>query len=81
MFLILTLIIPKPFPIMDVFRENTISICKGWGFRAGENGFSMRVLVYGFEVGFFLCGSWCGSLVVPSCGSWVGSFGGLRVEA
>ena len=48
---------------MDVFRENTISICKGWGFRAGENGFSMRVLVYGFEVGFFLCGSWCGSFV------------------
>ena len=47
-------------PIIDI-KENTISIFKGWGFRAGENGFSMRVLVYVFEVGFFLCGSWCGS--------------------
>ena len=24
-------------------------------------GFSMGVLVYGFEVVIFLCGSWCGS--------------------
>ena len=54
-------LIPKPYSDYRYLKENTISIFKGWGFRAGENGFSMWVLVYVFEVGFFLCGSWCGS--------------------
>ena len=67
-------------PIMDILLEMTISIFYGWGFRVGEYGFSMGVLVYGFEVGGFLCGGvwffWWFHLV----GIGVGIFGEVRVE-
>ena len=43
-------------------------------------GFSMGVLVYGVEVGFFLCGGVWFLLVILSCGSWRGSFGEFKVE-
>ena len=43
-------------------------------------GFSMGVLVYGFEVGIFLWGGVWFLLVVPSCGSYYGYFVEVRVE-
>ena len=46
----------NPIPIIVKLLEMTISIFKGSGFRVGEYGFSMGVLVYGFEDGIFLRG-------------------------
>ena len=43
-------------------------------------GFSMGVLVYGFEVGVFLWGCGWFHSMGSSGGSYYGSFGGFRVE-
>ena len=59
----------------------TVSIFKGYGFRVDTIGFSMGVLVYGVEVGVFLCGGVWFLLVVPLCESYYGYFGEVRVEA
>ena len=48
-------------PIVILF-DVTISICKGLGFGVGGIGFSMEILVYGFEEPcFFFYGVRCGS--------------------
>ena len=79
MFLISTLFLNLIPNIVKLFKK-TISIFKVRDFGLGNMGFSMGVLVYGVEVGFFLCGGVWFLLVVLSCGSYYGYFGEVRVE-